>query len=183
MAGEDNLIPFHERTEEEQREIRRKGGIASGKARRRKSNIKKALEIILTMDAPTQKMYDTLVSLGLDPSTENALVLNTVIAAIGAGDPKGLETIARLVGQTTTLADRQEQKARIERMKIETDRLKHDVAVKSGDIGKDEAESQIVAIADLINNPVQARTIDDYAYPVNPEDPEAPEAEEVTADD
>lgn len=32
----ENLIPFNERTEEEQRELARMGGIASGEARRRK---------------------------------------------------------------------------------------------------------------------------------------------------
>ena len=40
MANE-NLIPFNERTEEEQRKIQRKGGIASGKARREKADLKK----------------------------------------------------------------------------------------------------------------------------------------------
>ena len=34
MAGKDNLISMRDRTAEEAREIGRKGGIASGKARR-----------------------------------------------------------------------------------------------------------------------------------------------------
>lgn len=45
--GEENLIPFNERTEEEQREIARQGGVASGEARRRKRTLKKELEILL----------------------------------------------------------------------------------------------------------------------------------------
>ena len=34
-GGNDNLIPMNERTKDEQREIARKGGIASGESRRR----------------------------------------------------------------------------------------------------------------------------------------------------
>lgn len=42
--NEGNLIPFEERTEEELREMRRKGGINSGKARREKKLFKEAIE-------------------------------------------------------------------------------------------------------------------------------------------
>ena len=45
--SDDNLIPFNERTEEEQREIAKKGGIASGEARRRKKDLRLALEALL----------------------------------------------------------------------------------------------------------------------------------------
>lgn len=43
----ENLKPFHEQTEEEQRENRRKGGIASGKARRKKADVRKTVQAIL----------------------------------------------------------------------------------------------------------------------------------------
>lgn len=42
--NQENLIPFNERTEEEQREIARKGGIKSGEARREKKLFKEAIE-------------------------------------------------------------------------------------------------------------------------------------------
>lgn len=42
--NEENLISFKDRTEEEQREIARQGGIASGKARREKKLFKEAIE-------------------------------------------------------------------------------------------------------------------------------------------
>ena len=45
----NNLIPQSERTKEEQREIARKGDIASGKARRRKKLIKEQLELLLSL--------------------------------------------------------------------------------------------------------------------------------------
>jgi hypothetical protein len=42
MVNEKNLIPMNERTEEEQREIARKGGIASGASRRAYRSLKQA---------------------------------------------------------------------------------------------------------------------------------------------
>lgn len=48
--NENNLIPFNERTEDEQREIARAGGKASGKARRERKLIRQALEERFTAD-------------------------------------------------------------------------------------------------------------------------------------
>ncbi len=47
MAGSDNLNPV--RTEEEAREKGKKGGIASGKARRERKAMKDTLEVLLSM--------------------------------------------------------------------------------------------------------------------------------------
>lgn len=44
MANEQNLIPNSQRTPEELREITRKGGIASGKARRKKKMLREIME-------------------------------------------------------------------------------------------------------------------------------------------
>ena len=47
MAGGENLIPFNERTEEEQRAIAQMGGKASVEARRRKKAMRESLDILL----------------------------------------------------------------------------------------------------------------------------------------
>ena len=54
-AGKENLIPMNERTEDEQREIARKGGIESGKARRRKRTMKEAAQIVLNAPVSAEK--------------------------------------------------------------------------------------------------------------------------------
>ena len=58
MANEENLVPMTDLTESERREMTRKGGIASGKARREKKEQKKtiaqALEMILNARYLTQ---------------------------------------------------------------------------------------------------------------------------------
>ena len=64
--GQDNLIPFNQRTEEEQRAIARMGGIASGEARREKATMKQALKLLLNeVESETGKTYNELVALGL----------------------------------------------------------------------------------------------------------------------
>lgn len=68
--GQDNLIPFNERTEKEQREIARQGGIASGKVRQEKATMKKTLELLLDEVADIKGndnnlTYKQLTTLGL----------------------------------------------------------------------------------------------------------------------
>ena len=50
MANEKNLIPFDERTKNEQREIARQGGIASGEARRAKKSLREAMQVLMDAD-------------------------------------------------------------------------------------------------------------------------------------
>lgn len=42
--NDENLIPFNERSEDEVREMNRRGGINSGKARRKKADLRKAMQ-------------------------------------------------------------------------------------------------------------------------------------------
>lgn len=48
--ADENLISLADRTTEEQREIARQGGIASGKARKAKADLRKALQVLLETD-------------------------------------------------------------------------------------------------------------------------------------
>lgn len=54
----DNLIPQSERAKDEQREIAKMGGIASGKARREKKAMKDTLAALLSMPLRTGKEAD-----------------------------------------------------------------------------------------------------------------------------
>lgn len=58
--GRKNLIPLTERSKEEQKEIRKKGGIASGKARREKADLKKQLQVWLESDVAIDKKGNPL---------------------------------------------------------------------------------------------------------------------------
>lgn len=63
--GQENLIPFTERTEEEQRNIARQGGIRSGEVRREKATMKATLEKLLDEKYKNGKTYRELATLGL----------------------------------------------------------------------------------------------------------------------
>ena len=69
--GKDNLIPITERSAEEQRAMRSKGGIKSGETRRRrrdtKATAKMVLELVPTLPPQTQL---SLAKMGLDPETK-----------------------------------------------------------------------------------------------------------------
>lgn len=55
MANEQNLIPLNERTEKERRELARKAGIASGKARARKATLRELFKLYGSMPDPEHK--------------------------------------------------------------------------------------------------------------------------------
>ena len=67
MAKEDIVeYQFGKRTAEEQHEISKQGGIASGKARQEKATMKKALEMLLDeKNKKSGKTYRELATLGL----------------------------------------------------------------------------------------------------------------------
>lgn len=58
LAGEENLIPMSERTKDEQREIARKGGIASGESRRRRKQLQEQADFLFSLPLPDIKKKD-----------------------------------------------------------------------------------------------------------------------------
>ena len=55
MANNENLIPFNERTESEQRAIQSAGGLASGKARRERKKMREQAEMLLSLPFQDRK--------------------------------------------------------------------------------------------------------------------------------
>lgn len=79
MANDDNLIPFEERTEEEQREIRRKGGVASGKSRKKKKQMHELVSLMLD-SKPTEKQAAALVKNFPDLEGEDLTIASSMVA-------------------------------------------------------------------------------------------------------
>lgn len=144
------------------RAIGKKGGEITGAKRRQRANFKKTMETILRLDMPEGKARDMLEKMGLDPSLEVGLIVSLIQSAIAKGDPFTYRVIAEQIGQNVMLADRKEQAARIERLKVETERLKAEVDAKTGATAKDEAQEQAKAIADMINNAEAERILSDF---------------------
>lgn len=91
-----NLIPIHERGEDEQREMRLKAGIKSGETRRRKANLKKAVKNIFEMDVPDGDIKDLLESMGIDASIENALVITLVKKGLYDDDVRAISELFKI---------------------------------------------------------------------------------------
>ena len=145
MANEQNLrVP----SSEEARELGRKGGIASGKARRRKADLKRAFNTILKADVANENIAKQLEALGFEATNEMALAMVMMQKAM-KGNVKAFEQIARLVAiDTKDSLDRKEQRERITAIQLGNEKLKSQI----GDIeGQDE---KIAGFLDLVKGAV-----------------------------
>ena len=98
-SGQENLIPNSARSPEELREMARKGGKASGEARRRKADFRKTLNLLLTAKIDSPEWTPILEDLGLDSTLESA-VNGAMIKEALSGNVKAYEAIAKYAGQT-----------------------------------------------------------------------------------
>jgi hypothetical protein len=107
----------------EAREYGRKGGKASGKARRKKADFRKALNALLTAEIDSDEWTPFLESLGLD-STVEAAVNAAMIREALSGNVKAYIAIRDTLGQTTkSEEDLEEQKVRTAAVKARTGQL------------------------------------------------------------
>lgn len=112
-SGHENLIPFNKRSVEEAREFGRKGGKASGEARRRKANFRKELNDLLTTEVNNPEWSPVLEALGLD-NTLGMVMHAAMIKEALKGNVKAYEAIAKYSGQSEkTDTDQEEQNLRM----------------------------------------------------------------------
>lgn len=107
MSGEQNLIPFDQRTEAEQKAIRTAGGIASGVARRRKRSMKEAADLYLSLPVSDQRKWNRLARKGVDPEdvdNQMAIIVGLAEAAV-AGDARAAKVLIDLLGEDARAND------------------------------------------------------------------------------
>lgn len=121
--GSENLIPFNNRTESEQREIAKKGGRASGSARRKKANLKRAMNMILTTNVNDEQMAEVLHGYGMEDTFESAVVLRMIRRILEDGDPAAYKAVMDTIREKEAL-DVKEQRAKIEKIKADTAKIK-----------------------------------------------------------
>ena len=108
-----NLIPQSERTKDEQREIARKGGIASGIARREKKTVQKILNDFLSTAAKNNPQVSKLAAkIGLqdDGSIKDLFTIVCTLNTLKDGNLSDLERLSKLLGEQTEIADTEAQK-------------------------------------------------------------------------
>lgn len=137
MANEQNLIKNSERTPSERRENAKKAGVASGKARRKKANLKKAFETILQAGVASPSVKKQLEDMGFDTTNEMALAMVMMQKAM-KGNVRAFEQISKL---TTTDAkdslDKREQKERIEALKLGNEKRRREMGTSEVDVKDD----------------------------------------------
>ena len=115
MANETskNLIPQSERTKDEQREIARKGGVASGIARREKKTVQKILNDFLSTAAKDNPQVSKLAAkMGLrdDGSIKDLFTIVCTLNTLKDGNLSDLERLSKLLGEQTEVADTEAEK-------------------------------------------------------------------------
>ena len=107
MSNEKNLIPFNKRTESEQREIAQQGGIASGKARRRKRSMKEAADYYLSLPETDRRSVNALLRDAVDPEDiDNQMaVIKGITARAKKGDPQAVNVLLKMLGEETVQED------------------------------------------------------------------------------
>ena len=92
----ENLIPLNKRTKTEQTEITRKGGIASGKARRAKRDRHKRIQELFSLAVKDPKLKANLEKMGIDVTDadlETAADARVMIELLRKGDYKAWQAM------------------------------------------------------------------------------------------
>lgn len=103
--GIDNLIPMTELTEDEQRAMARKGGIASGKARREKRDRKRIASELLDLTvsgAGIDKIKKFFNLKGKELTAYDTMFLSCMMKAMQKGDANALEKLLKIAGEQFT---------------------------------------------------------------------------------
>ena len=118
MANYENIMDANnKRTPSERRELARKAGQASGKARRRTAAMRETANRLLTMQAHVDGLSDVLIADGGESTYEEIITMAMINQAM-LGDVKAYMALMKVVGQTDKSdADLEEQRIRTDRAK------------------------------------------------------------------
>ena len=153
MAGYENIRDANDnRTPEERRELARKAGQASGRARRRKANFQKTLNMLLTAKIDDGEWAPVLEALGVECTLESALLMAQIKMAL-AGDTQAAKFVAQYSGQSNKTEEDLENK------KAETELIKARKESITGENENDEALDRLDQILkEVRNNAIKQET-------------------------
>lgn len=112
--GHDNLIPASKRSKDEARWNGQKGGVASGKSRRRKKALRLALKGL--MDIPLGELAPDLrdgimiaAKLTDEGLTVGDAVIGSIVRSACAGDPKMMKILLDTIGESADVRLRERE--------------------------------------------------------------------------
>lgn len=132
--NEGNLIPI--RTESEAREKGAAGGRKSGETRRRKRDLKAAMNELLNMDVVCPDILDNTKEMGVTDSMDYwAAIVAAMVRKAAGGDVAAFKEIRNLVGKDNDT----------ERLKLQ----KKELAIKEKRSGDNEESGEVKIIDDI----------------------------------
>lgn len=139
MSAKD-LIPFNRRTEDEQKEIAKKGGVKSGETRRRKRALKQIVRHFLDTETKREDLRGQLLANGFDDDTSNAAALVMQIANEAfSGNIRAAELLVRLSGEDP------DQKRKDKELKLQQDLIRQQIIkLKNFNFGDDDDTQWII---------------------------------------
>jgi len=153
VAGYENIRDANDkRTPEERRELAKKAGQASGRARRRKADFRKTLNLLLTAEIDNEEWKPVLESLGIECTLESALLMAQIKMAL-AGDTQAAKFVAQYSGQSARAEEDLENK------KADTELIKARKEAITGENENDEALDRLDQILkEVRDNAVKQET-------------------------
>lgn len=152
MAGknEQNLVPQSERSPSEAREMGRKGGIASGAARRRKKTMKAVGKMLLDMPVTSKELQQKMKLLGVPEgdSTYQMAVMVAMLNQAMKGNVKAAYFCRDTIGESPS------DQLRREELKLSKAKFEHE---KVMDARAADAEQQKASLAEAIQAAYEAR--------------------------
>lgn len=105
--GYKNLIPYNQRSEDEARSNGKKGGVESGKARRRKRSLKEAADLYLSLEPTDTRVWNAMSLAGIEPEdidNQMAVVVGMSQKAM-TGDAKAAKVLLEMIGKDEDIID------------------------------------------------------------------------------
>lgn len=99
--GYKNLVPMDQRSEDEARSLGQQGGIASGKARRRKRSMKEAADYYLSLPETDRRRVNALLRDEVEPEdVDNQMsVVMGMAEAAKRGDARAAGVLLKMLGE------------------------------------------------------------------------------------
>lgn len=102
LANEKNLVPFTSEQSHEEAVINgRKGGVASGQARRRRKLLRDSMNALLELPVSSTKEYNALIKIGIDiEDIDNSqLIVLALFNKAKSGDVAAIKELRNLIGE------------------------------------------------------------------------------------
>lgn len=122
--GEENLIPFNERTVDERRELAKNAGKKSGETRRQQKTFKMLFKSALASQVADKELKDRLKEVGIEDTYKGAMMLAMIEKSM-AGDVNAFKLVSEMIDEKKeesveiTVNVGEEIKAQIKKMEEE----------------------------------------------------------------